>query len=319
MDAYKEYLNEDLTLVQDHINSVFKVQGRLMGEVSEYLLQSRGKMLRPAVTCLVARGFGYDTSEGHHARIGAALEIFHLATLLHDDVIDKASMRRGRPTVNARWSDEVAILFADYLYASCFDLALAALDPKVVQLLTQTTRTMTEGEMFQIERRGSWLTVEDYFSIIRSKTAYLFSACSAIGAILAKQDASTISRLAEFGLNFGLAFQITDDTLDYEAQSDAWGKRVGADLNEGKQTLPLLHALQNAGKADRETLLRVLANGRDFDTVHHFVKQYNGIDYSLEKAGEFTRAASGILAECPGNEAFEILQRLSDGVLVRQC
>lgn len=318
MELYREYLSEDLALVQEHIESVFQVQGKLMGEVADFLLQSRGKMLRPAVTCLVARGFGYDTSKGHHARIGAALEIFHLATLLHDDVIDKAAVRRGRPTVNARWSDEVAILFADYLYASCFDLALAALDPKVVQLLTQTTRTMTEGEMFQIERRGAWLTVDDYFSIIRSKTAYLFSACSAIGAILADQSPGTIQRMAEFGLNFGLAFQITDDTLDYEAQNDSWGKRVGADLNEGKQTLPLLHALQNATENDRSAMLSVLANGRDFETIHGFVKQYNGIDYSLERAGEFTRAAASILSQYPDNEPFSILQRLNEGVLVRQ-
>lgn len=319
MDFYREYLKEDLALVQGHIDAVFQVEGALMAEVAGYLRQSRGKMLRPAMVCLTARGFGYDVSGGHHARIGAALEIFHLATLLHDDVIDNASLRRGRPTVNARWGNDVAILFADYLYASCFDLALSALDPRIVQILTQTTRQMTEGEMYQIEKRGDWLSVDDYFSIIQSKTAYLFSACAALGAVIAGQDGSVAQRMGEFGLNFGIAFQLTDDALDYEAQSDSWGKRVGADLDEGKQTLPLLHTLQNATEEDRAALKAILSNGRDFDTVHAFVKRYNGIDHSLERAAEYIRGAADALEGLPGHEAFDMLRRINEGVLVRQA
>jgi octaprenyl-diphosphate synthase len=318
VECYREYLREDLALVQEHIDAAFRVEGRLMGEVAAYVGQSRGKMLRPAVHCLVARGLGYNGRECHHTRIGAALEIFHLATLLHDDVIDNAPLRRRRPTVNARWGNDVAILFADYLYASCFDLALAALQPEIVRILTSTTRRMTEGEMYQIELRGEWLKVEDYFSIIRSKTAYLFSASAALGAVLAGQDADMIDRMAQFGLNFGLAFQITDDALDYEAQSDAWGKRVGSDLAEGKQTLPLLHTLQVASESDRAKLLAILKEGRDFETVHRYVRHYNGIDYSLERAAEFTRDAQRCLEGLDSAEPFAILRQMTEGVLVRQ-
>jgi len=125
--------------------------------------------------------------------------------------------------------------------------------------------------------------------------------------------------MGEFGLNFGIAFQLTDDALDYEAQSDSWGKRVGADLDEGKQTLPLLHTLQSATEEDRAALKTVLSNGRDFDTVHSFVKRYNGIDYSLERAAEYIRGAADTLEGLPGHEAFDMLRRINEGVLVRQA
>jgi len=185
--------------------------------------------------------------------------------------------------------------------------------------LSKTTQKMTEGEMYQIEKRGDWLSVDDYFSIIRSKTAYLFSACAGLGSMLAHQDSSVTQKMFEYGLSFGMAFQITDDALDYEAQGDAWGKRVGADLAEGKQTLPLLYTLRQAKGKDREKLLACLNNGRDFETVHAYVKQYNGIDYSLEKAGEFTRTALEILDTLPHNEATAHLRQITEGVLVRQC
>lgn len=318
MDLYSQQIKDDLALVRSHIDSVFAVEGSLMQEVADYVRGLRGKMLRPAMVALSARAFGYDGFEGGHAHLGAAVELFHVATLLHDDVIDKAELRRGKPTVNARWGDDVAILFADYLYASSFNHALAVLDPEVVQVLTRTTQMMTEGEMYQIEMRGDWLSVTDYFSIIRSKTAYLFSACCGLGAMVAQQDQAVVKRLFDFGLNFGMAFQITDDALDYEAQGDAWGKRVGADLAEGKQTLPLLHTLQSASAEDRQALVAVLNNGRDFDTVHGYVKRYGGIDFSLEKASEFTRTAMDALEDFSGNQYIDELKALAEGVLVRQ-
>jgi octaprenyl-diphosphate synthase len=313
-----ETLKNDLARVKEHLDTIFDVEGKLMQEVADYVRGLRGKMLRPAIVCLSARGFGYDGEEDLHTRLGAAVELFHVATLLHDDVIDKAPLRRGNPTVNARWGDDVAILFADYLYASCFDLALSALNPEIVQVLTRTTQQMTEGEMFQIEKRGDWLLVEDYLSIIRSKTAYLFSACSGLGAILADADPDMTRHMFEFGLNFGMAFQITDDALDYEAQGGKWGKRVGADLAEGKQTLPLLHTLQQASPEDRKTLETVLSNGRSFEVVHSFVKRYRGIEYSLERAAEFTRASLGALDQVEENEPLAELRKLAETALQRQ-
>jgi len=314
----KEYLKPDLALVQKHLDAVFQVEGQLMQEVADYVRASRGKMLRPAVVCLVSRALGYNGEGAHHAKLGAAVELFHVATLLHDDVIDNAPLRRGRATVNEKWGNDVAILFADYLYASSFDFALSVFRPEIVQVLTKTTQKMTEGEMYQIEKRGDWLTVPDYYSIIRAKTAFLFSACAGLGAMIAGKPTEEAQKWFEFGINFGMAFQITDDALDYEAQGDEWGKRVGSDLKEGKQTLPLLHTLQQATEHDRAELVRLLGNGRDFEAVHHYVRQYGGIDYCLERAGEFTRAAMDVLESIPENEAVSVLKRITDGVLVRQ-
>lgn len=318
MELLIESARDDLEEVHRQLDSIFDVDGQLMGEVADYVRHLRGKMLRPAIVSLSARGFGYNGEGNHHALVGAAVELFHVATLLHDDVIDKAPVRRGRATVNARWGDDVAILFADYLYASCFDLALAALKPEIVQVLTKTTQKMTEGEMFQIEKRRGWLSVEEYFAIIRAKTAHLFSACSGLGGIVAGQPPEVLQKLFRFGMAFGMAFQITDDALDYEAQGDAWGKRVGADLREGKQTLPLLHTLQQASEEDRAALEHTLNNGRSFEVVHSYVKRYGGIDYSLERAAEFTREALSILDEFEENEYLAALRRLTEGVLARQ-
>lgn len=320
MDALYEFLADDLERIDAIWHDAFRVKGTLMQEVAEYVSQSRGKMLRPAVVCLSARAHGFDPAAGdHHATLGAAIELFHLATLLHDDVIDKAPLRRGRETVNARWGDDVAILFADYLYATSFDLALSTLHPATLRVLAHTTQRMTEGEFLQVERRGDWLSVEDYMSIVTKKTAVLFSAAASLGALIAGAPDEQIECMARYGLDFGIAFQITDDTLDYEAQKDRWGKRVGADLAEGKQTLPLLHTLQVASPADREALLSVLDNGRDFETVHAFVHKYSAIDHALDIAGEHCRRAAEALTHL-GTEAepAALLRRVAGEIVVRQ-
>ncbi len=316
--VYRDFLKDDLAQVKSYLDNALQVEGDLMNQVARYVGGLRGKLLRPAILCLSARAFGYEGSEYYHSRLGASLELFHVATLLHDDVIDKAALRRGKPTVNSRWGDDVAILMADYLYATSFDYALQVLDPAIVKVLSETTQRMTEGEMYQIEKRDSWLSVDDYFSIIRSKTAYLFSASAGLGAMVAGAGPEDVKAMFRYGLVFGMAFQITDDALDYEAQGGQWGKRVGADLAEGKQTLPLLHTLQNADAQDRKTLLAVLSDGRDFDTVHGYVKKYRGIDASLEKAAAFSTEAQETLEQFESNEAIEILKQITDGVLARQ-
>lgn len=319
MDFLKEYLRDDLRRVVAHIDEVLHPEGALMGEVASYVGALRGKLLRPSVLCLSARAFGYDATHDKHCRLGAAMELFHVATLLHDDVIDHASERRGRATVNAKWGNDVAILFADYLYASCFDLAMSVLDPDVLRVITKTTQRMTEGEMYQIEKRGQWLTLGDYDRIIRSKTALLFGACAGLGAVVAKAPPRTVTSMTDFGMYFGVAFQITDDTLDYEAQEDRWGKRVGSDVAEGKQTLPLLHTLDHASPEDRALLVRTLEGDRDFETIHALVKKYRGIDAALERAGECSRDALALLdAVGTDNEATRLLRTLAEGVLVRQ-
>lgn len=314
---YRDYLETELTLVESHLEAARKVDGSLMGEVAQYVLSRSGKLLRPVMVCLSAKAFGYKDPHQHHARLGAALELFHVATLLHDDVIDKASLRRGRQTVSDKWGDDVAILMADYLYATSFDFALEVLNPQIVQILSKTTQKMTEGEMFQIQKRGQWLSMDDYFNIIESKTAYLFSAAAGLGAILANASHGDTQKMFRYGLKFGLAFQITDDALDYEAREDELGKPVGGDLKEGKQTLPLLHTLAHASEADRAQLVHTLNNGRDFNLVQGLVHKYNGIDAALEKASEFTREAIEVLDSLENTEPVMHLRQITEGVLAR--
>lgn len=319
MDFLKKYLAEDLSRVRSHMDRIFTVDGELMATVADHVRDSGGKLLRPSMVCLFARAHSHDPADDRHTRLGASIELFHVATLLHDDVIDNATERRGRPAVNAKWGNDVAILFADYLYASSFDLALSTLSPEVMRILTKTTQRMTEGEMYQIQKRGDWLVVEDYLKIIRSKTAYLFAACSGLGTLIAGASPEQVARMTDFGFAFGMAFQITDDTLDYEAQEDRWGKRVGADVQEGKQTLPLLYTLSRASDTDRAELIHTLGNGRDFETIHHHVRKYGGIEFSLERAAEFTKEATDVLDELdPASDAVIHLRAMTEGVLVRQ-
>lgn len=319
MDFLKDYLRHDLARVQQHIEQIYTPEGELMRQVADYVKAPGGKLLRPSLVALFARGFGYDARSDGHARLGASVELFHVATLLHDDVIDGAQTRRGRPSVNARFGADCAILFADYLYASCFDLALSVLDPEVMRILTRTTARMTEGEMFQIERRGAWLTEADYFRIVRAKTAYLFGACAGLGALIGGASSEKVLRATDFGVAFGLAFQITDDALDYDPDLERWGKPVGNDVREGKQTLPLILTLAAASADDRAALEGELNNGRDFATVYGFVKKYAGLESSLEKAAEHTKEALEILDALPLEaDAVACLRQMTEGVLVRQ-
>lgn len=319
MDFLRDYLEPELELVRHHLDLAFQVEGHLMQEVATYVGALRGKLIRPSMLCLFARAAG-GTVDDRVARLAASVELFHLATLLHDDVIDNSDTRRGKPTVNAKWGNDVAILFADYLYATSFDFALTTLDPEVMRVMTRTTQQMAEGEMFQIERRSHWLSVEDYTRIVRAKTGVLFGAATGLGVLVGGGSGEKVKTAIGFGIDFGIAFQITDDALDYEAQGDKWGKRVGGDVAEGKQTLPLLHTLAVASEEDRVALLNSLNNGRDFELIHTLVRRYKGIDAALEAAAGYSRRAQESLDRLglTHDEAVDVIRRCAEGVLVRQ-
>ena len=225
-------------------------------------------------------------------RAAACVEMIHCASLLHDDVIDKAPLRRGRPSVNAKYGDDVAILVADLLFSQAFDLAISTIEPDVLRLACRASRMMCESEIFQIEKREVVLTEADYLRIIEAKTASLFSACAEIAGVLSNTTAERRDRLARFGFNIGMAYQITDDALDYSAESSQWGKQVGNDLEQGKLTLPLVYTLDQATPADREALLEQLRNGREMSEVLAAIEKYHGLEYAYDRAREYARQAS---------------------------
>ncbi len=315
--AAGELLSNELQGVRDVLRQIVESDDPLIREVGEYVCLTSGKLLRPMVTLLIHRAF--CPAVPPPVKIAAAMETIHVATLLHDDVIDKAKIRRGHPSVNARWGDDVAILMADYLFAWVFDLALSHLDNAPLRLISRVTRRMCEGEMFQIERRGTWLSSEDYITIITAKTAALFSACSALAGLCGGLDPDAVSRLSNFGLQFGLAFQITDDILDFTAADGHWGKRVGMDLAEGKQTLPLILTLRDASPADRDKLAHILSNGRDFNQILATIHHYQAIDHSREIASGHIREALSSLNDLPvyDESARDCLQSLTEFLLRR--
>lgn len=317
MNLYSDSLKKDLLLVDDLISSVHDSESRLIREVGEYLELGRGKKLRPALAILAARACGKSEGDSDVVAVASCVELFHVATLLHDDVIDEARNRRGRPSVNAKWSNSVAILMADYLYASAFDLSLSSMQPEILRLLCQVSQRMCEGEMYQIEKEGQVLTREDYFKIIEHKTARLFSACAGVGAMVANGDGDAVARLSEFGFLFGVAFQITDDTLDYTAADRNWGKPVGGDIAGGKQTLPLIHTLEVASPDDRSALLGMMNNGRDFQGVLSHIEKYNGLDHAREVARDYASRATQSLDGWQGNGQLQPFRDLCDYVVSR--
>ena len=308
-------LSAELAGVDSHLGAMLTSDTRLVREVGEYLKSGQGKRLRPILTILAARMMGYTGDD--HVKMGAALEMLHTASLLHDDVIDCAPLRRGSATVNARWGDDVAILIADYLYAEAFNLAHDALSSDVVRLLCKVTAQMTEGELFQIEKRDVFLTREDYLRIVRSKTAYLFSACTTLGGLLARADEEEIRLLASYGMNFGIAFQVTDDTLDMAAAAVDTGKQHGADIRNGKQTLPLILTLAAANEADRNELATIWKSGRDPELIMGMIRKYHGIENALEEARTFATSAATQLETLPSGSARDFLQEISEYVISR--
>jgi len=315
LSQFVAYLAPDLDEVDREIREALASQVDLTAEVGEYLRESSGKRLRPILTLLAAR-LGGRRPEGA-VQAAAMVELLHVASLLHDDVIDRASLRRGRPTVNARWGNDVAILMADYLLSRAFGLALKSLRPPLVGILCTTAAAMSEGEMFQIEKRHQLLSEDDYLFVIRCKTAELFSACARLGASLAGLDEEALEALGRYGLEFGCAFQITDDVLDLTADPKRLGKEIGTDIACGKQTLPFIRALQKANPTDREFLLAALNDGRPPAEVVRCVNKYGGIEYALEKARGFAQSARARLERLPENSTTQLLADLTRLVMER--
>lgn len=317
MKKIAESLSSELAGVDAILCETLDSESSLIREVGDYVSFTRGKKLRPMLNLLMAKSMG--PRRRAPIEVAAALELIHVATLLHDDVIDRATVRRGKPSVNARWGDAVAILMADYLYARAFDLALSSLRPEVMRVFTRVTQKMCEGEMFQIESRERALSMKEYLHVIQRKTGSLFSACTSLGMLLAGGSDEDISNAGAFGFDFGIAFQITDDALDFAAHDQQWGKNIGMDVSSGQQTLPLILALGEASEQDRRSIETWMQNGRDFHEIFETIQRYNGVERALEHAHRYAEQASSTLELLkPADlETFESLAALPEYVIGR--
>ncbi len=277
-----------------------------VGEIGGYLMDGGGKRIRPALLLLGARLLGYDGPLD--VQYGACIELLHTATLVHDDIIDQAETRRGRPSVNRRWGNELTVLFGDYLYMKSMEVSLQHGDLRILQLLCDVTLAMTEGEILGTERRGSVdLSLVDYLEIVRRKTALLFAAACRIPTYLVEAPPAVGETLWEFGLSLGVAFQLQDDLLDYTASEAELGKPVLSDLREGKLTLPMILALPKATRAERKAVEAVVRDG-NFASVPpeglmEIVVRTGALAEARAKAEEWAARARTAVLSLPAGEA----------------
>lgn len=283
-----------------------------------HLKHYRGKRLRPALLLLTAKACGGVTAN-HHI-LAAAVEMIHTATLVHDDVLDEATTRRHIPTFNAEWGNKVSILLGDMLFTQAFHIT-SRVDRRACELIGEATNRVCAGELKQVCHRGDWhLSEADYFDILDGKTAALTAVCGRLGAVYAGASEETADRMAEYGRCVGLAFQIADDLLDLTGDEAKAGKTLGTDLEEGKLTLPLIHALHTLPQVQAEEL-RELARGSRPDKrrrVAELLTRTGSIQYARRTAEEFGRQARAAVAELPASECKHILEQLTDWSVRRE-
>lgn len=298
-------LRDDLQAVEVEFARQSQSQVEVISEIGEYLLAGGGKRIRPLLVLLSAKSLGFDGES--RIRMGAVVEMLHTATLVHDDIIDSASTRRGRPSTNAQWGNSKCVLAGDWLYMQSFQTALRERNFHLLDLLIGLTQQMVEGELLQIEKLGHLINEEEYFDLIYRKTACLFRVSMQLGAALAGSEDLIEERLGEYGRNLGIAFQIVDDVLDLTATEAKLGKPAASDLREGKATLAVIHALERGTGAERECIRTVLAD-RGFNRVTHatildILRRYGSIDYAMDAARAYAEAARQSIAEMPRSAA----------------
>lgn len=284
----------------------------LINQIGNYIVSSGGKRLRPMLLLLVAGALGYEGKA--HLTLSAVIEFIHTATLLHDDVVDESSLRRGHDTVNQLWGNSASVLVGDYLYSRSFELMVSIGDMRIMEILSRTTTAIAEGEVLQLLNVNNPATTEEkYLQVISRKTAILFSAAAQLAAVLAGGPKETEDRLKEYGLRLGIAFQLIDDALDYMADPEDLGKNLGDDLAEGKPTLPLIYAIEN-GEPEQATLLRetIREGNRDrFKEVFAIIESTKAIEYTARRAKEEADKAIESLQSLPESNYKDALIRLA--------
>jgi octaprenyl-diphosphate synthase len=315
------FAQEDLARVELEIQQQLSSEVDQIGEIGRYLLLSGGKRIRPILLLLTAKLAGY--SGERIFPLSAMIEFMHTATLLHDDVIDHSHLRRGYPTVNSRWGSALSILVGDFLYAKAMAIVVDDGDPQILKEITRVTMTMTEGQVVETLRIGDTsLTEGEYRRIIRQKTAALFGACCYIGGVLGGLPAARTEGLRRFGITFGSAFQLVDDTLDFIGKEQHLGKPVGSDLREGKVTLPIIVTLQHASPAESEVIFRFV-RGDDrtpevFEHIVSLIQKYDGIEFALREAGRLVEQAELELQGFADGQVYELLMELADFIVKRE-
>jgi octaprenyl-diphosphate synthase len=313
---------DDLETVETALGANLNPYFELVRQVSGHILFAGGKRLRPLLMMLTARLCGYQGD--HMAKYAVIFEYLHAATLLHDDVVDGGELRRGATAAHREWDPPTAVLTGDFLLARALSLAAHTGLPAVIDTIAAITEQMSQGEIEQLARKGDLtLTEAQYLDVIRCKTAVLFQGACRVGGLISAADDQQVQTLGNYGHHLGLAFQMADDLLDYTLDSAALGKKVGADLREGKLTLPVIHALQQTGDSDRQWITELIRAG-DFtpDQFKHLVDllhRHGGLDYTRRCAAAHVAQAKAALAPFPACAEREVLDNIADYALVRKA
>jgi octaprenyl-diphosphate synthase len=284
----------------------------LVNQLGHYIINSGGKRLRPMLLLLSARAFGYQGT--HHINLAAIVEFIHTATLLHDDVVDASQLRRGQQTANSVWGNEASVLVGDFLYSRAFQMMVEVNNMRVMEILSDATNIIAEGEVLQLLNCHEPDTSEaDYLRVIRSKTAKLFEAAAQLGAVISEQPNESVQAMAKYGTHLGTAFQLIDDVLDYSATASEMGKNVGDDLAEGKPTLPLIYALKHGTPAQQQILTEAISKGgKEFITdVIESLESTDAIGYTAQVAQKEADMAIAALTGLPSSSYTNALYALA--------
>ena len=314
-----ELLRDDLAAIEREFGRDTVSGVTAITEIGEYLRAGGGKRIRPALLLLSSKLFDY---EGRGAvKLGAVVEIIHTATLVHDDIIDEAKTRRGRPAANTQWGNSKCVLAGDWLYMQAFKVALQERNFRILDALIELTQQMVEGELLQMEKLGKLISLEEHFDLIYRKTACLFSVCMRLGAILGGATPEQEDQVARYGRDLGMAFQVVDDVLDLTASESVLGKPVASDLREGKVTMAVIHALERCTPEEREMIATVVEQ-RAFNGVTHadvlgILGRYGSLDSATARALQYAESARKAICTFPDSEIKRALLWAPEFVVAR--
>jgi octaprenyl-diphosphate synthase len=319
LDDIRRPVSEEMKLFEQHFKSAMKSNLGLLDFIINYILRRKGKQIRPLFVFLSAKMIGDTTNSTYHA--ASFIELLHTATLIHDDVVDESYERRGFFSIKALWKSKIAVLVGDYLLSRGLLLATEHKEFDLLSIMSEAVREMSEGELMQMQKsRKLNITKEEYFNIIRKKTATLISACTSSGARSVGANQDTVEVFKKFGENVGMAFQIKDDLFDYNKKGII-GKPTGNDIKEKKFTLPLIHALENGSVRDKNHIIKLIRRNhitsRDIQEIIDFTVKRKGIEYAVEKMNNFKNDALNLISSYPDNEAKKSMKMLVEFVINR--
>ncbi|WP_028894438.1 polyprenyl synthetase family protein [Syntrophorhabdus aromaticivorans] len=321
METITKLIADDLAELESTIQKLITTRITFIKEIVNHIIRSGGKRVRPILVILAARLCGYKDQE--HIPYAAIIEFIHTATLLHDDVVDNAKIRRGSSTANTVWGNEPSVLVGDFLFSKSFELMAFSENEEILKVMSRASTCLAEGEILELLKTCDPETDEaEYLEIIGNKTASLFSAACEVGGILGEVSQKKRLALRDFGYNLGMAFQLTDDILDYVSDDAVLGKRVGTDLKEGKVTLPLIHALKHGTDKEKGYVAAVLNKAkmtpRDFERVRKIIRKHGGVEYTSKVTKQFVDNAKDFLKVFKPSVYKESLMTLADYMLARE-